>query len=247
MKDVFLKPGERIDDLQRNGCRIIQDPGRFCFGMDAVLLAGFATCRPRDRVCDLGTGTGILPILLAARHPEAGPMEAVEIQEESADMARRSVEMNEMEGRITVRTGDLKEASRIFGSDVFDLVVSNPPYMPGGRGLTNPSEPLRRARHEIDCTFEDVAREAARILRERGRFALVHRPERLAGIIGTMLHYRLEPKRMKLVHPYAGQPANMVLIEAVKGGGEELKVEAPLIIYREAGVYTDEIYDIYGY
>ena len=164
-----------------------------------------------------------------------------------ADMARRSVAANHLEKDITVVTGDIKEASRIFGAASFDVVTSNPPYMNDAHGLKNPDLPKAIARHEVLCTLDDVTREAAKVLKPGGRFYMVHRPHRLVEIITALTKYRLEPKRMKMVHPYVDREANMVLIEAVRGGRSMIKVEAPVIVYKEPGVYTDEIYDIYGY
>ena len=152
--NVELKPGERVDELQRNGYRIIQDPGRFCFGMDAVLLSGFARVKPGERALDLGTGTGIIPILLEAR-TQGESFTGLEIQEESADMARRSVSMNGLEDRIHIVTGDIKEAAQIFGAASYHVVTCNPPYMTANHGLRNPKEHLAIARHEVLCTLED--------------------------------------------------------------------------------------------
>ena len=241
-----LKPGERLDDLQRNHLQIIQNPEKFCFGMDAVLLSGFAKVKPGEKVLDLGTGTGIIPILLSAK-TQAAHLTGLEIQTESADMARRSVLLNGLDERIEIVEGDIKEASRIFGAAAFDVVTCNPPYMIGQHGLQNPDGPKAIARHEVLCTFEDVAREAAKLLRPGGKFYLVHRPFRLAEIIGTLLSYKLEPKRMQLVHPFINKEPNMVLLEASRGGNSRMTVEPPLIVYKEQGVYTPEIYDIYGY
>ena len=243
---IELKENERLDDLQRNGFQIIQKTDGFCFGMDAVLLSGFASVRKGEKALDLGTGTGIIPILLKAK-TEGEHFSALEIQEEMADMARRSVAANHLEKDITVVTGDIKEASRIFGAAAFDVVTSNPPYMNDAHGLKNPDLPKAIARHEVLCTLDDVTREAAKVLKPGGRFYMVHRPHRLVEIITALTKYRLEPKRMKMVHPYVDREANMVLIEAVRGGRSMIKVEAPVIVYKEPGVYTDEIYDIYGY
>ena len=171
----MLKSGERIDDLQRNGLKIIQDPGRFCFGMDAVLLSGFASAGIRQgmRVLDLGTGTGIIPLLLSAK-TQAESLCGLEIQADSADMARRSVAMNHLEDRISVIQGDIKEADKLFAAASFDVVTSNPPYMIGQHGLTNPEAPKAIARHEVLCTFEDIAAQTARLLAPGGSFYLVH-------------------------------------------------------------------------
>lgn len=243
---INLKENERIDDLQRNGYRIIQNTKGFCFGMDAVLLSGFAFVRPGERAIDLGTGTGIIPILLEAKC-QGEHYTGLEIQEEMADMARRSVALNQLEKKISVVTGDIREASRLFGAASFDVVTSNPPYMNDAHGLKNPELPKAIARHEVLCTLEDVAGQAARLLKPGGRFYLVHRPHRLIEIITALTRAGLEPKRMKPVHPFVDKEANMVLIEAVRGGKSMIKVEAPIIVYKEPGVYTDEIYTIYGY
>ncbi len=244
--DNLVKEGERVDDLERNGLKLIQDPGRFCFGMDAVLLSGFVKVKPGATVLDMGTGTGIIPILLSAK-TEASHLTGLEIQPDSADMALRSVRFNSLQDRIDIVTGDIKEASLLFPKAGFDAVTCNPPYMIGEHGIKNPDSAMAIARHEILCTFEDVAREAALLLKPGGSFFLVHRPFRLSEIIVTLTSHKLEPKRMQLVYPFADKEPNMVLIEAVRGGKSRLSVEKPLIIYKEPGVYTDEIYDIYGY
>jgi tRNA1(Val) A37 N6-methylase TrmN6 len=244
--EVSLKPGERVDDLHRNQYKIIQNTKKFCFGMDAVLLSGFVRVLPGERVLDLGTGTGIIPILLEAK-TQGKHFTGLEIQEESADMARRSVAMNKLEDKVDIVVGDIKEAAAIFGLASFDVVTSNPPYMNHSHGIVNPGEAKAIARHEILCSLEDVIREASKVLKPNGRFYLVHRPFRLAEIINKLTEYKLEPKRMKLVHPYVDKEPNMVLIECIKGAKSMIKIEAPLIVYKEQNVYTDEIYDIYGY
>ncbi|MGN0156757.1 MAG: tRNA1(Val) (adenine(37)-N6)-methyltransferase [Lachnospiraceae bacterium] len=244
--EVTLHENERIDELQRNGYRIIQNPDRFCFGMDAVLLSGFAQAREGDRVLDLGTGTGIIPILMEAK-TNASHLTGLEIQPESADMARRSVALNKLENKIEIVTGDIKEASEIFKKASFEVVTSNPPYMIGQHGLVNPHSEKAIARHEVLCTLEDVVLQASKLLVPGGHFFMVHRPFRLAEILHLLITFHLEPKRMKLVYPYIDKEPNMVLIEAVRGGRSRLTVEKPLIVYKEQGVYTDEIYDIYGY
>ena len=244
--NIELKPGERLDDLQRNGYKIIQDPGRFCFGMDAVLLSGFAKVKPGERVVDLGTGTGIIPILLEARSKGAS-FTGLEIQPESADMASRSVQLNDLQERVHIVNGDIKEAVQIFGAASCHVVTSNQPYMTAQHGLQNPDQPKAIARHEVLCTLEDVISQAAGLLMPGGRFYMVHRPFRLAEIMTGLCAHGLEPKRMQLVYPYVDREPNMVLLEAVKGGRPRITVEKPLIIYKEPGKYMDEIYDIYGY
>lgn len=245
-KEQFLHTGERLDDLQRNGYHIIQNPEKFCFGMDAVLLSHFAEIKKNSRVLDMGTGTGILPILLCAISQESH-FEALEIQEESVNMAARSVMLNKLEERIHITQGNIKEASNIYGKQVFDAVVSNPPYMNDKHGLKNPQLPKAIARHEILCTLEDVIREASLVLKPKKSLFLVHRPHRLPEIFQTMQRHHLEPKRMCMVYPYIYREPNMVLIEAVKDGNPMLKIEPPIIVYEAANVYTKQILDIYGY
>ncbi len=244
--EIQLKDGERLDELHRNGYQIIQDPKRFCFGMDAVLLAGFTKVKPGEKVLDLGTGTGILPILLEAR-TKGMSFTGLEIQPESADMADRSVRLNHLEDRVHIVTGDIREADRLFGAGSYHVVTSNPPYMTDMHGLKNPSEAKAIARHEILCTLEDVVSQAAKLLMPCGRFYLVHRPFRLAEIMNCLCSHGLEPKRMRLVYPYENREPNMVLIEALKGGHSGMTVEKPLIIFESPGKYRDEICEIYGY
>lgn len=240
------KDGERIEELQRNEYLIFQHPGRFCFGMDAVLLSGFVRVKSGSHVLDFGTGTGILPILLEAK-TKAASLTGLEIQAESADMAARSVAVNGLSEKIEIRVGDIKEAGRLFGAASFDVVVSNPPYMMANHGLQNPELPKAIARHEVLCTLEDVVREAACVLKPQGTFFMVHRPFRLAEIIRTLSEHGLELKRLQMVHPYVDREPNMVLLEAAKGARARVTVEPPLIVFREPGVYHEDITGIYGY
>lgn len=246
MKTINLNAGERIDELQRNGHRIIQDPTRFCFGMDAVLLSSFAKAKRGERVLDLGCGNGVIPILMSAK-TAAEQFVGLEIQEKSADLARRSVSLNGLDDKIEIVTGDIREAVDIFGAASFHVITMNPPYMTKDHGLVNPEDAKAIARHEITCTLEEMIAKASGLLKFKGRFYMVHRPFRLAEIMSLMVKYQLEPKRMRLVYPFAEKEPNMVLIEGLRGGKSRLTVEKPLIVYKEPGVYTDEIYDIYGY
>ena len=235
MDEKLVREKERVDDLQ-NGYYVIQDPDKFCFGMDAVLLSGFAKVKKGETALDLGTGTGIIPILLKTK-TNGKHFTGLEIQKECADMAGRSVRYNHLEDDVEIVRGDIKEAA--------DIVTSNPPYMIGQHGLRNPDMPKAIARHEVLCNLEDVVSQASKVLKERGRFYMVHRPFRLAEIMNVLTKYRLEPKRMQLVYPYIDREPNMVLIEALKGGNSRVTVEPPLIVYKEPGVYTENILKIY--
>ena len=239
-----LKDGERLDDLQTHGYEIIQHPGKFCFGMDAVLLASYAKVKRGERALDIGTGTGIIPILMTVK-TDGEEFTGLEIQEENADMARRSVVHNHLEDKITIKTGDIKEAADYFPAASFDVITTNPPYMIGQHGLTNPHMPKAIARHEILCTLEDVVSQASKLLGDRGRFYMVHRPFRLTEIMQVLTKYKLEPKRMQLVYPYIDREPNMVLIEALKGGNSRITVERPLIVYEKPGAYTKDILEMY--
>ncbi len=244
MKTINLKEGERIDDLQRNGYRIIQNPERFCFGMDAVLLSSFAKAKAGEKVLDLGTGNGIIPILMEAK-TQGEKFYGLEIQEESADLARRSVALNELESKIEIVTGDMKEAVDIFGAASFHVITMNPPYMTGNHGMVNPGDAKAIARHEITCSLEEMISQASKVLKCKGRFYMVHRPFRLAEIMTLMVKYHLEPKRMRLVYPYVDKEPNIVLIEGLKGGNSRITVEPPLIVYDAPGVYTEELKRMY--
>lgn len=243
-KLILMMINERIDDLMRDGLKLIQNTDIFCFGMDAVLLSTYAKAGKNDRVLDLGTGNGIIPVLMQSKNP-GSTYTALEIQENSADLAIRNVELNNLSDRISVVKGDIKEASRLFGEASFNVVTSNPPYMNENHGIVNPDSAKAIARHEILCSLEDVVREAGKCLKSKGKMYMVHRPNRLVDIFDTMRRHHLEPKRMRLVYPYVNKAANMVLIEAVKGGNSQLIVEEPLIVYKEDGTYTDALLKMY--
>ena len=242
--NVNINDWERVDDLHRNGYVIIQDPKRFCFGIDAVILSGFAEVKKGENVMDLCTGTGIIPILLEAK-TEGSHFTGLEIQEESVEMARRSVRLNGLEDKVTIDFGDVKNTEALYRASSFDVVTVNPPYMNEGGGLKNGYSPKTIARHEVLCSLEDVVDAAARLLVPQGRFYMVHRPHRLTDIMVTLRNHRLEPKRLRFVHSYADREPVMVLVEAVSNGKPMVKVMPPLIIYKEDGEYTGEIMKIY--
>lgn len=241
----LLKENEKIDSLQRNGYSIIQDSTRFCFGMDAVLLTEFARNRikAKDKILDLCTGTGIIPILLRAK-TEARDFTAIEIQEEVADMASRSVAMNELQEDIRIVVGDLCELDKKY-YNIFDVVTVNPPYMIPGKALLNPDSSKAIARHEVKCTLNDVIEQSARALKSNGKFFMVHKPERLSEIIVKMTEKKIEPKRLRFVYPRVEDEPSLILIEGLKGGNPGLRIEKPLIIYDENGKYKKEVSDIY--
>lgn len=225
-----IRPGERLDDLQLNGLELIQNPDKFCFGIDAVLLSDFARVKPGERLLDLGTGNGIIPVLLSAK-TGAGHLTGLEIQDDIADMARRSIAHNHLEDRIDIVTGDIKEAAEIFKPAFFDVITTNPPYMLADHGLRNPDDAKAIARHEVLCSLDDILRESMRLLQDKGRFYMVHRPFRLTEILIKMNHYKIEPKRIQFVHPYIDKEPGMVLIEGVRGAKPRVKIESPIILF----------------
>jgi len=227
MNQPVLKEGERLDDLQLNGLKIIQKTSGFCFGIDAVLLSDYVRVEKNARIVDLGTGTGILPLLLSQK-TKASHITGIEIQPDIADMAKRSVEYNNLGDKIQIVEGDFLEAVDWFGANSFDAVVTNPPYMKFGAGLLNLTDNKAISRHEIRCTLESLISVSSRLLKDHGRFFMIHRPERLVDIFYWMREYRIEPKSMRLVHPKPGKPANLVLIYGLKFGNPQLTVEEPL-------------------
>lgn len=241
----MLLEDECLDDLQLDSLMLIQKKDGFRFGIDAVLLADFAKNAKSARTLDLCTGTGIIPMLLSAK-TKTPEICALEIQHDICDMAKRSVEYNGLENRIHISEGDLKEAAKIYTKGYFDKVTCNPPYMKKGAGLTNPADTKAISRHEILCTLEDVIRVSAELLMPMGRFFMVHRPSRLADILCLMRGYKIEPKALRFVHPSPKKAANLLLVEGMKNGGEELKMLPPLYVYEESGEYTAEINEIYG-
>ena len=248
-KEEYLLPGERLDDLQRNGLYIIQHPDRFCFGMDAVLLSGFVSGHipsSGGKLLDLCTGNGIIPLLVSAK-TDVDHITGMEIQPAVADMAQRSVRMNSLTDRIEILACDIRDAERYIKPSSFDIVTVNPPYFKAGCGIINPRDSKTISRHEVACTLNDVLDRASMALRDGGLFFMVHRPQRLTDIVSGMRHAGIEPKILKTVHPRLSSKPSMVLISGRKGAGAETDIEPPLIIYGEDGRYTEEMYTIYGY
>lgn len=241
---LINKEDERIDDLQCKGYKIIQKPKGFCFGMDAVLLSDFAKVKRGQKVMDFCTGSGVVPILMAARSEDT-IFYGIEIQEEYADMASRSMILNHLEDRIKIQCMDIKDIKKEYPPMSFSVVTVNPPYMTNQHGLQNLYEDKTIARHEILLKLEDVIAAASYILPQKGNFYMIHKPFRIAEIIRIMKEYHLEPKRMRFVHPYIDKEPTMVLIEGTKGGRERITIEPPLIVYKDKNIYTDEIYEIY--
>ena len=241
---MLLSENERLDDLGLGGLRLIQDKTQFCFGVDAVLLSDFARVKYRGRALDLGCGNAIIPLLLSHK-TKAAHIAGVEIQSAPAALARRNVELNGLSEKIKIYEDDLKNVSEAYFGFAFDTVVSNPPYMEPERGEKNASETVKIARHEVACNVFDVVSAASRCLKFGGLFFMIHRPERVADIISAMRSYGLEPKRLRAVHPKAGQNASMILIEGQKGAHPSCIMLPPLYIHNAEGGYTDEINAIY--
>lgn len=242
---TLVNSNERVDDLDRNGYKIIQNPEVFCFGIDAVLLAHFAKVTKKDQqILDIGTGTGIIPILMHAIY-QKGKYTGIDIQEEMVEMANRSLRLNELTEDIKIKHIDVKTIKGHFEGHSLDLVTTNPPYMKGTNGLKNEHPSKAIARHEVLCTLEDIIAAAGYVLKVKGKLCMIHRPQRLVDIICAMRANNIEPKRLRMVYPKPGQAPTMVLIEGIKGGNSEMRVEKPLIVYNEDGTHTDEIYEIY--
>lgn len=246
MKKVSIKENERIDDLNLDNLMIIQNPEQFCFGIDAVILADFAakSVKKRSKILDMCAGNGIITLLLTHKSG-AESVTGIEIQEDVAEMAERSISMNGLDGRARMIRGDLKQAPEIFGRGVFDNIVCNPPYKESGGGLRSKNPSAAIARHEIMCSLEDVIKSAAALLKPLGKLSMIHRPERLADLLILMKQNKIEPKRLRAVYPSYKKAASMVLVEGSRGGRPKLVCEPPLYIYEENGEYTDEINIIY--
>ncbi|MCY9669247.1 tRNA1(Val) (adenine(37)-N6)-methyltransferase [Paenibacillus alginolyticus] len=243
MKQVQLRPTERIDDLLTYDLKIIQSDEVFSFSLDAVLLGRFCSVAPKGRMIDLCTGNGVVPLLLTTR--TRAEIWGVEIQERLADMAVRNAEINGLEERLHMLQGDLKTIHETLGHGQFDAVTVNPPYLPVPNGEQNVNEHFAAARHEIYCNLEDVIAASAKLVKAGGKVAMVHRATRLIDICCLMRQYRLEPKRIRYVHARAGEEAMMVLIEGMKDGKPEIRTLPPLIVYDDNQEYCKELKEIY--
>ncbi len=241
---MLVKDSERIDDLQFRGLKLIQNPESFCFGTDAVLLSDFATVKKNAYICDLGTGTGIIPILIYGRH-DFIHCDAIEIQPEMADMASRSMRLNSLEDKIAVHNGDLRNIKEILPSCAYSTVVCNPPYKKDKSGEHNSQSNHAVSRHEETCTLDDVCAAATYLLKNGGRFAIINHSDRIVDIFMTMRKYNIEPKRCRPVQSRPNTPAYVVLIEGVKDGKPYMNWEPTLTIYNADGTLTDEINRIY--
>ena len=241
----YKMENEIIDDLQLEGLKLIQKREGFKFGIDAVILSDFANIKNKFRVMDLCTGTGIIPFLIYGKY-KPKEIYGLEIQKEMVEMAKRSASLNKLEDKIVFINEDLKNKEYLKKIERFDVVTVNPPYKLNNSGIINSEDKLAIARHEILCNLEDVISAARILLKDNGRLFMVHRPERLADIFGIMRKYKIEPKRVKMVHPKAGKAPNIVLVEGQRDGGSYLKWDEPLYVYDDNGKYTKAIDEIYG-
>lgn len=244
MRIPELREHERLDDLMCCGRKIIQNTQEFCFSLDAVLLAHFPRLHPRDRVLELGTGTGVIPLLIA---DEATRIDAVELSETMAALAARNVAMNELTQKIFVKQGDYRKIESLYPAESFSWVLANPPYRPLHHGDASRLAGVARARHEFTATLDDVVRAARYALRYGGHLAMVHLPERLTEIIEALHAHQLEAKRLRFIEPKRGRAPNLLLLEAVVGAAPGLNILPSLVVHEEDGSYTEEIKRIYGH
>ena len=244
--DIDLKENERIDDLEFNGLKIIQNKDGFCFGIDSVLLSDFSRDLPKNATAlDLGTGTGILGILLCGK-TNLSKIYGIEIQKDVADMAKRSIELNNLTNKFEIINDDIKNLSNHFQNDSFDAIISNPPYKKDNCGIKNESETKLISRHEITASLEDFINISSKLLKNNCSLYMVHRPERLSDLFYLLKKYKLEPKKLRIVQSYYDSKPKLILVKATKNAKSFLNIEKPLIIYNKDGSYTDEIYEIYG-
>lgn len=244
--DVELKENERIDDLEFKGLKIIQNEKGFCFGMDSVLLSDFAkNMKNNSTVLDLGTGTGIIPILLCGK-TNLKKVVGIEIQKDVANMAKRSSQLNNLQDRFEVVNTNIIDLKNIYEKQSFDVIVTNPPYKKENTGITNENEAKLISRHETTANLEDFISISKDLLKDKGEFYMVHRPERLVDILSLMRKYKIEPKILKFVSPNKNKEPNLILIKGIKNANSFLKIEKNLYVYNEDGKYTNEILKIYN-
>lgn len=244
--EIKLYENERIDDLQINNLKIIQNKKWFCFGIDSILLSDFAkNIKKGASVLDLGTGTAILPILLSAK-TSVNKVIGVEIQKDVCDMAKRSIKLNNLENKCEIINESILNLEKIYNKNTFDVIVTNPPYKKQNSGIVNENEKKYISRHEIEANLEDFIKISNNLLKDKGELYMVHRPERLVDILYLMRKYKIEPKVLRLVYPDKDKKANLLLIKGVKNANPFLKIDKNLYVYNENGEYTNEIKKIYG-
>ena len=244
MEDIL--ENERIDNLEYKNLKIIQNKDGFCFGIDSILLSNYASqIKEGSKVIDLGTGTGIIGILLSAK-TKLSKIVGVEVQKEVYEMAKRSIKLNQLENKFELINENVKNLENKLEMGTFDAVVTNPPYKKEGTGLTNENKKKLISRHEITATLEDFIKASNKLLKDKGSLYMVHRPDRLADIIEILRKYKIEPKTIRFVYPTIGKEANLILVKAIKNAKPFLKIEKPLYVYDENGKYTDEILKIYN-
>lgn len=241
-----IKENERIDDLEYKGLKIIQNKDGFCVGIDSILLSDFAKEIPNNaKVIDLGTGTGIISILLCKK-TQLSKIIGIEIQKEVYELAKRNIKLNNLENKFELINENIKNLEKILEKNSYDAIVTNPPYKKENTGLTNENKLKLISRHEIEANLEDFIQISTKLLKNNGIFYMVHRPERLTDIIESLRKNKLEPKVLQLVYPKINKQPTMILIKAIKNAKPFLKIKEPLIIYNENNTYTDEILKIYN-
>lgn len=241
-----LNENERIDDLEYEGLKIIQNKDWFCFGIDSILVADFAKDIKNDAVVmDIGTGTGVIGLLLCKK-TNLKKIYGIEVQSDVAEMAEKSIKLNDLENKFEILNININEINKYFVNNQFDAIVTNPPYKKDNTGIKNENQNKLISRHEVECTLEDIIQKSSLMLKDLGCFYMVHRAERIVDIFVLLRKYKLEPKIIRFIHPKINEKPNLILVKAVKNAGEFLKIEKPLVVYNNDGGYTDEIMKIYN-